>query len=299
MIFSKIPVIGIFISFLILYSIFIIAKSFRNSIFFNKPDRVDVIYYGPKTALLSFGLEDNVNYIAFFGNDTKITVPGGYGRYNVGSLGRLSDLEKKPVIIKKAFSDATSNYIDFYLLPKKSTIFFGDKNKEDEFFVPKLNIVDVFLNYRFLSDAGFLDRLFLFLQMQNARKADFLEINTNVYEEGSDKFFSEEDFARAYKGYFYQKTLRNEEKNIQILYRNYKTAQSISRIIEGEGIQVADLNITDINLKGCLLKTGEEKISRTSLYLVNRFGCTLKKSPTGGYDIIMILGADVENDWEG
>lgn len=294
----ELRIIRLFIILLLVYILFLIAKSFRNSIIIRRPDRVDIIYYGSSTALMSLGLSDGVNYIAFFDNDLKINVPGGYGRYRIGSLGKLAELEKKNSLIEKAFSSATSSYVDFYILPKKSPIFFEGGADEKDFYIPKLNILDVFLPLRFETDANFLDRLYLFLKLIDARKNEFLELNTNITVKGADKIFSEEDFARKYKGFFYQKSLREEEKNIQILFNDYNTAGAFARILEGEGINVVDLNTVGKYVKGCLLKTSDKKRSNTGSYLAERFNCRQSDGPTGGYDIIMYLGTDLEKEWE-
>src|SRR5689334_15962905 len=71
-----------------------------------KKDRVNIVVYGQNTAFYSIGLSDAGNYIVPFYPDLKIELPGGYGMYRVGAIGKLVELEKKPDILRRSFSQA-------------------------------------------------------------------------------------------------------------------------------------------------------------------------------------------------
>lgn len=290
----------IFLILFVIYIIFILLRSFKKSVIITGKDRLDLVYYGEQTTLLSLGLTDRVNYISFFDNDLMVVVPGGFGRYKVGSLGKLAGLEKKPIIIKRALTGAMSNYIDYYLIPKKAPIFFHETSADDaDFYIPKMNLIDVLVPTRFDTDANFIDRFYLFFKMGSLRKSDFIRIDTDVLSDEENKIFSENDFSKRYTGYFYQKRLRLEGKNIQILYQNYNTALLLTRIIEGEGISVVDLSETTKTGEKCIITENQDKgHSQTAGYLANIFDCLTVKGETGGYDIVMNLGQTLENEWE-
>lgn len=275
------------------YFFFVLIRSFKNSVVFFKKNRLNVVFYGREPIFVSLGLTDDVHYLAFFSHDLSGLVPGGYGRYKIGSLGKLANLEKKPAIIQKAFSLATSTYIDFYFYPKKAEIYSQSANKELSF----LSQVGALFNPNYRTNANFFDRLYLFLTLLNKRKKDFFEL------EVKKKGYSEEIFGKKYKGYFYQKSLRNEAKKVQIIYNNYKTALNLMQIIEGEGIRVSDLSKNYEQKKSrqaCLIKESlkEKSISQTAKYLAKILHCQIAKIKTDDDAIVLILGEVEEKEWE-
>ena len=84
--------IGIFLVFLFGIVIF---KQYTSSLFSQKKDRVNIVFYGKNTVYYSLGKYDGVHYFISFYPDVKVKVPGGYGNYRVGGLGKLVELEKK------------------------------------------------------------------------------------------------------------------------------------------------------------------------------------------------------------
>lgn len=274
------------------YCTYAVIRSIKNSIIFLKKDRVNVIFYGEKTVFFSFGLTDGVNYRSQFDNDLAIRVPGGYEYYKIGSLGKLSSLEKKPDLIQKAFSSATSSFIDFYFYPKKISIY--TKNRENETFP---SVMHMLFSPQYHTNASFFDRILLSVVLVNKRKNDFLRLE--VSNASPDEQSSEEQFDNIHQGYFYQKKLREEGKNIKIMYSNYSTAVRLSRIIEGEGIRVVDLSSVPNNHKTCIIQDSTDKngaFSMTSEHLARLFVCRIEKSIHE--DIIFILNDTIENEWQ-
>lgn len=285
---------GKLLLFFIIFIIFLRGiKAFVHSSFFSQKDRLNIIFYGPKSIFVSFGLIDGVHYLTNFDNNLLVLVPGGFGYYRIGSLGKLAFLEKKPSIIQKTFSSVMSTYIDFYFLPKKIEIYFDDHFQKQSFDFPRFGLREI-IDASYQTNANFFDRLYFFILLKK-RKIDFLSIfiNSDVKENNR---FSEEDFFKKYQGYFYQKFLREENKSLEIYYKNYQSAEVISRIIEGVGIKVVDF--TPFEYKGnCLVIEKSEKHSKTSDFLAKIFSCKKEKGETDIGDVKMILGERLEKEW--
>jgi hypothetical protein len=284
------------LGFLLFYLLFLFGKSLKNSLFFSQKDRINVVFYGKESAFLSFGLTDKVHYLAYFSNNILAYVPGGYGRYKIGSLGKLTTLEKKPSIMQKTFSSIISSYVDFYFFPQKSEIYSDIDSNKKKSYVPKLSLSGLLgINYK--TNANFFDRLFLFILLINKRRGDFSLLNTEFHVDEKNKFY-EEDFFTEYQGYFYQESLRSERKNLQIYYYNYNSMQILSRIIEGEGIRIVDLTPFQPVEKNCRITEKSENISQSANFLAKIFNCKIEKGDTGVGDIRIILGEALEKEWE-
>lgn len=290
------------------YFLFICVRSAQQSHLFTSRDRVTVVFYGEHPSVVSIGYSDSVNYIGFFDQGAAVYVPGGYGQYNIGALGKLVDLDHKPQILQRAFSSILSSYVDFYFYPKKSMIYSfdppaptksGPAGRQD-FFIPKLSFLDVIFPYHFNTNAGFFDRLHIYISMLNKKRSDFsrLKIRT-ITDEAGNRIFAESRFDKKYQGYFYEQKLRSESKSVQILYKNYKSAVVLTRIIEGEGIRVSDLSKdTSSGQTGCIINEYQEPHSNSALFLKNILHCSLKRGKSDTADIVLHLGEAVEKDWE-
>jgi hypothetical protein len=142
--------------------IFFIVLNLKSSIFLNKKERVNLVFYGPKTVVYSLSLNNDLTYLIYYPVNLSLLVPGGYGFYRVGALGKLIFLEKEPNLFKRIFSASNSFFIDLYFYPKKDEIYFDEKN--DKKIWPTLT--DLFFNQ---SNANFIDRLltFYYLWLKN------------------------------------------------------------------------------------------------------------------------------------
>ncbi|MBI2641440.1 hypothetical protein HYW87_02485 [Candidatus Roizmanbacteria bacterium] len=284
---------------LCLYTLFFLFKNLYSSAFFQKRDRVNVLFYGKETLLYSIGLVDSVDYVLSLPADLETIIPGGYGYYRVGALGRLVDLEKKPDLFRKSFSLLSLSFIDFYFYPsanrqmnRGAEIYFGEGLIDTG--VP--SITSLFLSQ---TNAHFFDRIYLFFRFFAKTKSQFKEISKIPTEKRADiAAFSIEKFFESSQGYFYKKSYRNEKRVVQILYtKSYETVQAISNILEGEGIRVADLSQIDKTEKGCIVWEKESVGSLTARGIATFLGCKMTKGITSPYDIIVILG-EKEGEWE-
>src|SRR3989344_6190939 len=159
---------------------YLLIINLRQSAFFQKKDRINIVVNQDQIAYYSLGLSDNVNYFISFYPDLNVAVPGGYGVYRLGALAKLSSLERKSDLFNKTYSSLTSSFTDFYFYPgsslNKVEVLFG-KNKDD-FFLPKTYFI-----FFAKSNAHFFDRLYLSFQFLGKTRSQFKIIsllpNTN------------------------------------------------------------------------------------------------------------------------
>ncbi len=263
-----------------------------NSLFVNHPDRINVVFYGDKTAFYSLGKTDNINYFTYMYPDLKILVPGGYGYYRVGALGKLISLEKKPDLLITGFSEATSTLVNFYFYPPGDKIYYGDSGSSSVFF-PSLS--QIWLG---VSNASFLDRIYLWLMFTTAKKSDFASLEADVVKNQQQKrLLDENGLSKRYQGFFYQKTYRNEMKSVQIIYtKKYTSALMIGQILEGSGIRVVDISQDSKQPRVCIVSEDKESFSRSAKDLAKFFHCDLVRAKTRVSDIILVLG-NQEGAW--
>ena len=282
---------SVILIFLLICLFYYLFKSVTSSVFLKGRDKISVVFYGENTRFYSLD-QKNIDYLLSFPNSIKISVPGGYGEYKVGAVGKLVSLEKKPEIIRKTFSAATATFVDLYFYPKKTVIYYQDS--------PGLQVIpsikDIFLTN---SNANLIDRLFLLYFFGTENKKNFQVIDLKPFQLGNGSVvFDHNGFYKKFQGSFFQKIYRNYNINVQIVYaKNYKTTLLLSQMIEGEGIRVVDLSTQDNLIKGCLLISNKKtSLTKTFKHLENFFNCRLKIGKTTVSDIILQLG-DLEKEW--
>ncbi len=285
---KKSPFILITIFLLVAFASYHYAKT---AIILLQKERINAVVYGKQTYVYSFGLQEGGNYVVPYYPDLKVEVPGGYGQYRVGALGKLVSLEKKPDILTKTFSLATSTFVDYYLYTKSQTVYFGGPD-EKKFTYP--NITDLFLES---SNASLGEKLALAYLFLKTPPQQFSLVPTVESDKGGERQLLTENFYEQYQGYFYQKTYRNEKKDVQILYTNsYESAGKISKILQGNGIRVSDLSQVNSDEKQCRVKESGKDYSKTAQIISKFFNCELVHGKTDIYDIVMELG-NKEREW--
>lgn len=264
-------------------------KSFRSSIVLKDFDRLNVVIYSQTPVFYSLAL-NNVSYFIPFQADYEMLVPGGYGMYRLGAIGKLAYLEKKPEIIKKVFSVATSSFVDIYFYPKSSTIYYGKDNHPSVFASP----MDIFFSQ---SNASWIDRIVLFYMFSNRNKNQYkLLENLPISKVGDKLLFNKDLFFKNYQGFLYKKSFRLLDDTIQIRYsKDYETAQLISQVLEGEGIRVVDIAEGDSNTNNCIVRQ-KVNLDIITLNIARHLGCTAEKGNTEISDIIVSLG-NLESLW--
>ncbi len=281
------------------YTAIMSIRSIRNSLFFHAKDRINVVYYGQKSVALSIGLKDDIHYIMSFDNEDRVRVPGGYGRYPIGSLGKLSDIEKDRDILKRTFSSMTSSYFDYYVVPRNNRVY--EKNTGSDLSYSRKNFIIALFSPSFTTNANIFDRLYISQYLARKREHNYIELESvSRYNEKDKRYdFAEDGFLKRYEGLFYYESLRKDGKEIIVQYHNDNSAVTLSRVIEGQGIRIVDLRYEENPpKKECIVVEKGKTMSLTAAFLVSRFGCQKKNESVEGSDILFILGADLEAQWE-
>ena len=280
----------IIIAFLLICLSYYLFKTITSSVFLKDRDKINVVFYGEGTRFYSLDRK-NVNYLMSFSNSVKVVVPGGYGQYKVGAIGKLANLEKKPEIIGRTFSATTSTLVDLYFFQKKTLIYYDNLSLR---WAPTFK--EIFLTN---SNANLIDRIFIYYIFSTNSRETFQIIDLNPFESGGDNStFDNNSFYKKFQGSFFQRTYRDYDINVQVMYKkSYKTAQLIGQMIEGEGIRVVDLSNQGRTIKGCLLITDKNTaMTNAFLRLADFFKCKTRIGETTVSDIILELG-DLEKDW--
>lgn len=264
-------------------------KSIRSSIVLKQADRLNVVIYSETPVYYSMAFND-VSYFIPFQADYEMLVPGGYGYYRLGALGKLANLEKKPELIQKTFSSAVSSFVDLYFYPQSSVVYYGSSKLASVFPIP----TDIFFS---VSNASWLDRILILFIFSNRNKNQYkiitkLPVNNN---KGIIRF-DRETFFKNYQGFLYEKTFRDLNDTVQIRYKNnYKTAQLISQILEGEGIRIVDISDSDVNPGKCIIYQNN-KPGQTAQNIASHLHCRAEQKITDISDIIFSLGS-LEKGW--
>lgn len=262
--------------------IYLSYKNFSSSVFLKNKDRVNVVFYSKNTNLYSFSNQD-VNYLINFPPSIEVLVPGGYGYYKVGGLGKLVSLENKPEILKRTFSAATSSFVDLYFYPRKTEIYYQTDNQNKKISFP--SIIEIITAK---SNANILDRVIFLSKLFDRNQSNYKIIKLEKTP------FDREKFNKDFQGGFYEKYYRNIGENVQIIYnKSYSTAYLISQIIDGVGIRVVDLTRNDNNDRCQVIAKEINIISRN---IASYFNCRLDKGEAPLSDIILKLGK-LEDDW--
>ncbi len=288
----------IIIVFFIALFIYLGIKDIKKSIFIKGKERVNVVFYGEKTFFSSFSKE-STNYLIKLEAEKKYLIPGGYGYYRLGGLGKIVSLDRKPELFKKTFSMLTSSMVDLYFYPCQTKIFYYSRKEEN---YPKL--LSPFFN---CSNASMIDRFTVWFNLlRNKNKFLYLDFKVN-----KDNILDDESFYRENLGIFYKTIYRKQKKDVQILYtKSYKTAFKIGQIIEGEGIKVSDIDLfnnfvlrnpnqgfKNLNYKDkCWVIENEKKPSVVAKNLVSFFNCQFYYLDDYFVDTIFILGSK-EEEW--
>lgn len=268
--------------FFIILILFVLFHSIGSSLFFSDKERINVVVYGSKPMMFSVDLRNNINYVVSFYPDMDIKVPGGYGTYRIGALGKLVALENNPEIFRKTFSLGTSTFVNYYFYPLKDEVYYGS-DEDDKIVFP--TIIEILY---MKSNAQLFDRIYLAYLFSRENQKQYKQLRS----------LTAEYFVKEYQGYFYHKIYREEKKNVGVIYgSNYRTAETIGTLLEGVGIRVSDYKSADETGKKCYVMEQTDQFSQTARDISSFFHCSLKKGSTDLYDIIFSIGT-IEREWE-
>ncbi len=270
----------------------ICVKQFVSSAFFSPQDRVNILFYSDKPIYYSLQKGGEIHYLTTFGADSRTDVPGGYGIYRIGALGKLAYLEKQPDLFRRTFSRITGSMLDFYFYPAGESVYYGSQES-----VALPGFFSVFFSS---SNASFFDRVYIWTQFMGKRSSSFEQVTIKKVQDNGETLLSDKTFQAQYIGFFYSKKLRTENKTVQILYLvSYDAAVTVSRIIDGEGMRVVDID-TDKQSQNhpCLITdSSSPNFSDTAKTMSAFFGCKLKRAQGSLSDIVIYLG-ESEKKWE-
>jgi len=280
-----------------LYAAYNIIQSYLSSLFFAEPDRLNLVFYGKNTSFYSIDVKEDRHYFMNFPPDLKIDTPGGYGKYRIGSIGKLIELEKNYEILKKSFSLISSSFVSYYFINSKDEIFYGLESSTE---LLKPTIADLLFSQR---NSSFFDTLYILMLFSIKKDSDFVNISyTKKMDSALGKVdFSGDSFFKNSLGLFYQQVYRTEKQSIQIkYYESRKTAVNLSNIIEGNGIRVSNISKSMKKQIGdsCVVIYSSSNKNETAMDMANFFECTLVNGKTGIYDIVFEFNNDFEKKWE-
>lgn len=270
----------------------LLTRWFSGSLFLNAPDRFQVVVYGQDSRIYSIDTQGNTHYIIHFAADEKLGVPGGYSYYRVGALGKLIHLEKKPEILTRAFSLASSSFVTYYFYPSADTLYYGRSVRSD---IIMPNATELL---RYQSNANMFDRLYLFIHFLQVKKSDYLLLRSrgDAQDKNGARIFVPENFSRETEGFIFNTAYRRERQTVQILYTNYyNAARNIGNILEGNGIRVVDIKKADESDSKCGIIGGEK--TETARAMADFFKCTLKPGKNEVSDILIDIRG-IEKEWE-
>jgi hypothetical protein len=257
------------------------------------PDRINILLYGPETFYYSLDRANNRDYAIAFQPDVKLDVPGGYGTYRVGSLGKLALLDDDPELIQNTFALATTTFVHYVFLEDADEVYYGEQIPE----IQKPSLKKILFG---TSNASILNRIYLTLILVNDKADAYQRISFSEQKEAvfNDISFENKLFFKDSIGLLFQETYRDEHKSIQVLYPGkYTTAQRLSDLLEGNGIRVSDISYDIRQHDECAVVYSSDKESHTAHDIGSYFGCAVSPGKTDVYDILFLLGG-VEEKWK-
>lgn len=279
--------------------IYLIAKGIAavsRSYFATHPDRINMVIYGQETVFYSLDMRAGRHYALYFPADLSLEVPGGYGSYPVGSLGKLADMERSDHLAQRTFSVAISSVVHATFLPPETNVYTASGDMPEEISPPGIMKI---LSYR--STTSWLNRLFLAWRAGGIAKHEYSLLTHQEREDdvlGTSQFEGEQFLKRNF-GLLYQASYRKEGRSVQILFSSKRqTANRIGHILEGSGIRVSNITYRDKISQECVVVTSESEWSQTTHAIADFFGCRIDRGETDVYDILLVLGDRVEADWE-
>lgn len=269
----------------------ILLRQFVTSAFFFDRDRIQIAFYSETPSYFSLERGGSIHYVTTFAADSRTSVPGGYDVYRIGGIGKLVELEKKPAIFQRTFSRITGSMTDFYFYPPQQVVYYGNK---EEYHIPTTKEI-----FFMPSNANIFDRIYIWLQFVGKSKNSLDMITIKKIQKEGMVLLSDQTFARQFLGFFYQKTLREENKTVQIVYeKSYAAAKNASRIIDGEGIRVVDIDSMPSAHTPCeVVENTKSAFSKTATRLSSFFNCKLVSGKGRLSDIVLYLN-NTEKDWE-
>lgn len=274
--FSYVPLFVILIFILLMYSI----QTVRQSLFFSSRNRVSIAVLAPHVFVASYDKRTAITNVIYFNADAQVTVPGGYGWYNLSSLPLLGKIEHKEfAIARHAFEELVGAPVDAVVIPVGSDIV--DESTEpfiEWFFAKRRSFLAPLSSQYKLSDHNIIDWYF-FRTILATRKDKLVFVDGSaglVQTKKNGLRYSAEKLDLTVKGFLYWTYPSvGGSVNIFVSQEQYSAGTRIGRIVEGTGMKVLDVQTVQKAPDTCMLIGASQH--RNALYsLANYFGCSIK-----------------------
>ncbi len=249
-------------------------------------ERLNIVVYSPRFYFYSIDLRSDLDYLASLPLEYKIEVPGGYGEYFIGSVGKLSALEKDLSLIKKTTSRLFAVPVDFVVFQDLEKVY--QKPPADN--ETLLRAYEVFL---LSSDASLAEKIYLFFKLIDSNKRKIKKISAYRFVEGER--INIQKLNEYTNGLFLSSALRRENRIVQI-YTSYPSAgENLMQVLEGVGVNVFE--ISQIAGEGpCKIVEYTTQQSQTAIFLQSFLNCkyVVESNKKGIVDIDIFLNKKSE-----
>lgn len=264
----------------LLYASFVIFNDLRTSLFFKTEGRYTLLIYDRFPYVLSMDFSKKYHTLIILQHNVEEKIPGGYGKYRIGALGKLAYLENDFTLVNRAVSSLIMAPIQGSIIAFHPELYHDDNSDLISF---NLNFRHLFLmNYK--SNISFFNRLFILMESYKIENVpDRYEIIYDV---------------NGLVGRLYDETFRSENRTVQLIYNNYSSANELANIFNGYGIQVVDISKSlTTQRERCYIVEEGSYHSRTAEFIGAYLGCKLGFGETDISDIIVSLDEQIEKNW--
>lgn len=226
-------------------------------------ERLNIVVYSQRFYLYSIDLRTDLDYLIALPLEYKADIPGGYGEYLLGSLGKLAVLEKDLDLIKRATGRIFAVPVDLLFFKDLGRVYQKPPEDNEKILQPR----EVFL---YSSDADLADRIYLFLKLLDAGKRKVKKIS--VYRFVEDGRLNIQKVNEYTDGLFLSSALREENRLVQI-YSSYPSAgENLMDLLEGVGINVFEVS-SKASDEPCQIVEYSDSASKTGIFLQGFLKC--------------------------
>ncbi|GIW62896.1 MAG: hypothetical protein KatS3mg090_0722 [Patescibacteria group bacterium] len=260
---------------------FFVLKIKQLDSYYKAKGRINFLVYSPQFYVYSYDLVNTVDYLIKLETNLKFDIAGGFGLYEIGSVGKIAYLEKNNDILLNAFSSLLGLPIDFYFYKNTNQIY-------RDFSQDKVAVLRLWDVWSLNSNLNFIEKIYFLTKLVdiNKRNLKVLSLNRFVNKEG---VIDNDLLSNDLQGVFYSNLYSKEDKLIVIYSWNYLSGQRLSKVLEGIGLNVFTVSKSVENLSNCLVvENGVGERSRTAEFLIKYFNCEYQIDPDNKDDFVDI-----------
>lgn len=284
----------------------------RQSIFFNKSWRTNIVINSDPLLLLSFSSDNNDSLIALtLPQSTFVEVPYGYGPYRLQSVWRLSELEKKPSLQSETVADLLGLPVAGFIQFANSTDLKLEQEDDLWQWLRSHLGFGALINFSGLTNLSIYDKLVIAAKVRFAkpdnRSGLFLTrqpslFRTVVLPNGEEAQEIDQEALDVVLGQRFELTQVREE-SLLVSIENATdvggVGKKFSRYISRVGGKVVTLETKGPKIGQCELVVKENMENKVlTNYLKREFSCSLLVSSENEVDLVMRLGDVFGNRWK-